>query len=132
MTPLDTFLLFCHEVTEFCLKNANRKCFNGWSREKIFLYVGGNCIAGNLFISDCNDKVQAIAIAKPTGEGRLLFFEVIGNRALVARMFSQMKAKWPDIKRIFAFRHYGNAGVDIVEFSPETVARFCGLKGGLT
>lgn len=121
----DKFFFLVHEATEFCLAHAN-KCFGKWSREKIFLYIAQNALEGYLFIVKVENKVRALAVAKPTGEGRLFIGEVIGSRSDCRKMFSIVKKKWPNLKRFFAYRHCGQPSPKIVEFRPETIWRFCG------
>lgn len=131
MNQLETFHLRCHEATEFCLAHAG-KCFGGWTREKIFLHIGSNALAGTLFIVKYKGKVNALGIAKPTGDGRLFVGEVIGTRAACRQMFARVLAKWPGVKRVFAYRHKGKPDPRLVEYPLAAVLRMTGFERSAT
>ena len=112
-----------HEITEFCFSRRG-KCFGGWTREKIFAYIAHSILEKHIFIVKVKDKVKAIAIAKPTGEGRLIFYEVIGGKSACRQMFSQIMQRWPDVKRFFAFRQHAGKTSDLEELDAAAILRF--------
>ena len=122
MRPLQQLFEAAHELTQFCLPRQG-KCFPGWNKEKIFAYLCHSILEKQIFIVKVENKVTGIAIAKPTGQGRLIVYEVIGNRAACKSIFKQVMNRWPDLKRFFAFRVCGREH-DIEELNINTVRRF--------
>lgn len=126
------------EVTDFCVRGAG-KCFGGWPRETVFLYVGFHALAGSIFVVRRNKHIAAVGFAwpcqperagedfnwKPAPPGEaLLVREVIGTRSACRQMFARARAQWPNLKRFFAYRHRDNRP-ELIEFSPATMERFC-------
>lgn len=127
-----------HEVTEFCLAHAGR-CFGGWPRETVFLYVGFHALAGSIFVVRRNGNIAAVGFAWPCQPDKvaadfdwhivppgdaLMVREVVGTREACRRMFAQARARWPFVKRFFAYRHRRNTP-KLIEFTPATMERFC-------
>lgn len=133
------FMQKVHEVTEFCVQNRGR-CFQGWKRETIFLYVAFHAGAGTLFLMRENGNVKAVGFAWPTfltmiqdafnwrlpGRGDILFIsEVVGDRKSIKTLYNQAKAKWPHLFRVFAYRFKGGPRQRLVELT-HIMERFCG------
>ena len=138
MKDLQPFWERVHEVTEFCLGHAG-KCFGGWPRETVFLYVGFHALAGSIFVVRRDGRLAAIGFAwpfkpdtdavefhwKPVPPGEALMVrEVIGTREDCRSMFRQARKRWPFVKRFFAFRHRADKPV-LVEYEPASMERFC-------
>jgi hypothetical protein len=138
MTDAKAFFERVHEVTEFCMAHAG-KCFGGWPRETVFLYVGFHALAGSIFVMRRNGHIAAVGFAwtfepgtsghefnwgRPVPGEALMVREVIGHREACRRLFKQAREKWPAVKRFFAYRHRGARPV-LVEFNPSTIERFC-------
>ena len=135
MTP--EFLARVHEVTEFCLAHAG-KCFGGWSRETIFLYVGFHALAGSIFVVRRNGNITSVGFANPCEPGTeatpfdwhkvtpgasLVIREVIGTREACRTMFRQARARWPFVQRFFAYRHRNNVA-RLEQLQPTEIERF--------
>lgn len=129
-----------HEVTEFCVWHAG-KCFGGWPRETVFLYVGFHALAGTIFVvrEQGSRQISAVGFAWPFQPGTaaaefnwhpvppgpaLMMREVVGTRADCRTMFVRARARWPHVERFFAYRQR-NTRHELTEFSPATMERFC-------
>lgn len=138
MTLPKPFLERIGEVTNFCVQHAG-KCFGGWPRETLFLYVGFHALAGSIFVVRRNGNIAAVGFAWPCQPERasdpfefkrvpagdaLLVREVIGTREACREMFAKARAQWPHIKRFFAYRHRDNKP-ELFEFGLSTMERFC-------
>ncbi len=138
MNANQKFLNYVGEVTQFCVRNAG-KCFGGWPKETVFLYVGFHALAGSIFVVRTGGKISAVGFAWPCqpehagdefewrkaapGEG-LLIREAIGTRAACRQMYRKALAQWPNVKRFFAYRHRDNKP-ELFEFGRDTMERFC-------
>ena len=103
MSSKEKFMLWCHELTEFCLANGG-VLFKTWTRERVFLHLAVNSIAGTLFVVKNNDKVKAVGIAKPMNQDCVFVEEVIGNRESCREIYRRVMQKWPTLKRAFSER----------------------------
>lgn len=132
------FLERVAEVTDFCVQHAG-KCFGGWPKETVFLYVGFHALAGSIFVVRRNGNIAAVGFAWPVKPERaaedfswhpappgdaLMVREVIGTREACREMFARARAQWPHIKRFFAYRHR-DSKPELFEFSLSTMERFC-------
>ena len=124
MTKKQQFMEACHEVTQFCLARGG-KCFKGWSKERVFLHIGSNALAGTLFVVRDHGIVKAIGIAQPTSRRRMFIGEVIGSRETCRVLFRRVMARWPRVRRFFAYRLKGTDNLKLVEFNPLALRRFC-------
>lgn len=134
MNRTQQFLCRVDEVTQFCLASRG-PCFNGWTREKVFLYVGFHSLAGTIFVIRKSDhSIQSVGFGwpatfqgvaqvfswKPTAPGHALFIaEVIGDRSSAGRMFRMAMKRWPKVKRFFTYRRE-----HLVEIKPGALMRF--------
>jgi hypothetical protein len=140
MTTNETFLSRVGEVTEWCFERRG-KCFEGWSREKLFFYVGF-CMVGKAIFVERDDRgsIQTVVFAWPTRlelvnepfnwripkPGDCLFVaQVIGARKFMRAILAKVVSQWPHVKRFFALRHKGDAVERMVEFKPDLVQRIC-------
>jgi hypothetical protein len=128
-----------HELTEFCLANRG-KCFAGWTREKLFFYLGFHRLAGTLFVVRTG-RIEAVGVAftarpeqilahtagetyfhwrLPEPGNALVIFDVIGRRATVAKLFRMASRKWPAVRRFFTWRREA-----LKEISTRKMEAFC-------
>ena len=135
------FFELCHEISEFCHRNRNHSVFTGWTREKLFFYIGFHALAGTLFLRRKCGSIIAVAIGWPVSldelEKRqkqqkpqfdwllpkpgdcLLIAQCIGKPSALGECFREAWGKWPGLRWAFAFRHSR-----LVKFDLVTLNRF--------
>lgn len=119
--------------TEFCLVHRG-KAFAGWPDGTVFFYVAFHALCGSVFVVKSEAQIKAVGFAWPSRPENvaddfswqlppagdcLVMMETIGTRTFCGEMFRRARARWPQVKRFFAWRHGS-----LVEFEPRRLRRF--------